>query len=73
MKVPMTAAEGETVYNTFAQMKKFPLAQGIYRSVVMPLIQKMLSGQDAASKAAIAAERIRQQDQAAKGDYQIDD
>jgi hypothetical protein len=73
MKVPMSAAEGETVYNTFEQMKKFPLAQGIYRSVVMPLIQKMLSAEDAASKASIAAERLQQNDQAAQGDYQVDE
>ena len=42
MEVPMTEAEGEAVYETFQQMKKFPVAAGIYRSVVMPMIQKTL-------------------------------
>ena len=42
MEVPMTQAEGEAVYETFQQMKKFPVAAGIYRSVVMPMIQKTL-------------------------------
>ena len=38
----MTQAEGEAIYETFQQMKKFPVAAGIYRSVVMPMIQKTL-------------------------------
>ena len=42
MEVPMTQAEGEAIYETFQQMKKFPVAAGIYRSVVMPMIQKTL-------------------------------
>lgn len=70
MTVPMAAADGETVYNTFQQMNKFPLAKGIYRSVVMPLIQKMLNAEDTASKAAVAAERLRRQDESGRSaDY----
>ena len=42
MEVPMTEAEGEGMYQTFQQMKKFPVAAGIYRKVVMPMIQKTL-------------------------------
>ena len=42
LKVPMTAAEGEPVYSTFEKMKKYPFAAGIYRQIVMPMIQKML-------------------------------
>lgn len=42
LKVPMTAAEGESVYGTFEKMKKYPFAAGIYRQIVMPMIQKML-------------------------------
>ena len=58
MKVEMSASEGETVYNTFQQMKKFPMAEGIYRSVVMPLMQKMVEAEQVAKEAAIEAERI---------------
>ena len=42
MEVPITEAEGEAMYQTFQQMKRFPAAAGIYRSVVMPMIQKTL-------------------------------
>ena len=59
--VPMTAAEGETVYNTFQQMKKFPMAEGIYRSVVIPLLQKMIQAEELANKAATEAERLKRQ------------
>ena len=55
--VPMSAADGQTTYETFQQMKKFPMAEGIYRSIVMPLIQKTLSASDAAKEAALKAER----------------
>ncbi|TWU06253.1 hypothetical protein [Stieleria varia] len=46
MTVPMTASEGQTLYETFETMKRFPMARGIYRSVVMPMIQKMLQTPD---------------------------
>lgn len=62
-KVLMTQAEGETIYKTFEQMQKFPLAEGIYRGVVMPLIQKMLKAEEMAQQAAAEAERMRQDDQ----------
>ena len=45
----MSNEEGETVYQTFQTMKRFPMAQGLYRSVVMPLMQKMLDSKDAAT------------------------
>ena len=59
MTVPMSAAEGETVYNTFQQMKKYPFAEGIYRGVVMPLIQKMLEAEEIAQKALRRSQRIQ--------------
>ena len=62
--VPMASAEGETVYQAFEQMKKFPLAQGIYRSVVMPMVQKMMAAQDAAQKAVVEAQRMQKLEQA---------
>ena len=42
MRVPMTAAEGASLYDTFEMMKHYPMAKGVYQSVVMPMIQKML-------------------------------
>jgi hypothetical protein len=52
MTVPMSAAEGETAYNTFEQLKQFPIAEGIYRSVVMPMIQRMIEAGDAGAETA---------------------
>lgn len=57
--VPMTPAEGESAYAAFEQMKKFPLAAGIYRQVVMPLIQKSIEASELAAKAALEAQRVR--------------
>lgn len=62
--VPMTSAEGETVFQAFEQMKKFPLAEGIYRSVVMPMIQKTMVAQDVAQKAVLEAQRMQEMEQA---------
>ena len=45
LEVPMTEVEGDAIYETFQQMKKFPVAAGIYRSVVMPMMQKILDAQ----------------------------
>jgi hypothetical protein len=59
MTVPMNGVEGETVYKTFEQMKKYPLAAGIYRGVVMPLIQKMIEAEQLAKQASVEAERLR--------------
>ena len=50
MEVPMTEAEGDAVYETFQQMKKFPVAAGIYRSVVMPMMQKILDAKSSSKK-----------------------
>ena len=61
LKVPVSAAEGEAMYETFQQMKKFPMAAGIYRSVVMPMMQKMIEASELAGElsdqAAAEAER----------------
>lgn len=42
MRVPMTTEEGQSLYETFGRLKSFPMAKGIYQSVVMPMIQKLL-------------------------------
>lgn len=41
----MGADEGERLHRTFETMKQFPMAKGIYQSVVMPMIQKMLEAE----------------------------
>ncbi|MGB7346869.1 MAG: hypothetical protein WBD20_21785, partial [Pirellulaceae bacterium] len=37
-QVELSAAEGETMHEVFTKMKKYPMAAGIYRSVVMPML-----------------------------------
>jgi hypothetical protein len=45
LTVPIPPAEGERLYQTFELMKRYPAASGIYRGVVMPMIQKMLAAE----------------------------
>ncbi|MEL6106071.1 MAG: hypothetical protein AAFU85_08545 [Planctomycetota bacterium] len=45
MTVPLTEAEGESLYETFQMMKRYPMAEGIYRSVVMPMMQQIMEAQ----------------------------
>ena len=59
LTVPMTASEGESLFNTFQTMKQFPVAKGIYRSVVMPMMQKMMEAEEFAEKADKAAREIQ--------------
>lgn len=50
MTVPMEAGEGETMFSTFEQMKKYPLAEAIYRGVVMPMLQSLIESEKAAQQ-----------------------
>lgn len=61
--VPLSAAEGETAYQTFQQLKDFPMAEGIYRSVVMPMMQQMMEAGEAVGEAARVAEEMQRDDQ----------
>lgn len=58
MTVEMDPIDGETTYKTFEQLKQFPMAQGIYQSVVMPLMQKMLEAEQVADHIAEEAKKI---------------
>ena len=40
--VPMGQTDGEIAFNTFEKMKEFPLVQGLYRQIVMPMLQKIV-------------------------------
>ncbi|WP_372896069.1 hypothetical protein [Stieleria sp.] len=42
MRVPTDAAGGQQLYDTFELMKRYPMARGVYQSIVMPMLQKML-------------------------------
>jgi hypothetical protein len=42
MRVPLGSQEGEKLHDTFELMNRFPMARGVYQSVVMPMLQKML-------------------------------
>ncbi len=69
-KVPLTEAEGEPVFEAFQQMKRFPMAAGIYRQVVMPLIQKTIEASEVAEQAAAEAERMQREGTAAQADQE---
>lgn len=58
-EVPMPGAEGETAYRTFEQLKQYPIADGIYRQLVMPMIQKMIQAGEVAEQAAKEAQRMQ--------------
>ena len=60
--VELPSTEGEATYNTFQQLKKFPLAEGIYRKIVMPMLQNTLSAAAAAEEQARKVERQKYQD-----------
>ncbi|MGI9473907.1 MAG: hypothetical protein ACR2NZ_20355 [Rubripirellula sp.] len=62
--VPMDAADGETAYNAFQQMKRYPMAAGIYRQIVMPMMQRMIEASDAAERAAESARELQRQESA---------
>lgn len=66
--VPLSSADGESVYQTFQTMKQFPMADGIYRSVVMPLMQKMIEAERLAHKAEQAARQIEADNRAASSE-----
>ena len=57
--VAMPPGEGETSYNTFQQLKNYPMAEGIYRQLVMPMLQKMIGAMDAAEQEALKPQRTR--------------
>ncbi len=60
--VELPSTEGEATYNTFQQLKKFPLADGIYRKIVMPMLQNTLSAAAAAAEQARKVEQQKYQD-----------
>jgi len=40
--VPLTESEGRSAYETFEKLKQYPMADSLYRQLVMPMIQQML-------------------------------
>ncbi len=59
-QVDLSPEEGQQLHQTFETMQQFPLAQGIYRSVVMPMMQKLIEAEKAAQQAHEVAEEINQ-------------
>ncbi|OYP36002.1 hypothetical protein [Rhodopirellula sp. MGV] len=41
-EVPVSVQEGEKLYETFELIRKYPMMEGVYRSVVMPMLQKLV-------------------------------
>lgn len=64
-EVPLPETEGETAFQTFEQLKQYPIADGIYRQVVMPMIQKMIQASELAEQAATAAQQAQRESSAA--------
>ena len=62
LTVPMGKVDGESAYQTFQTMKQYPMAQQIYRGVVMPMLQKMMEAEELADQATKAAEQIKAQE-----------
>jgi hypothetical protein len=58
--VPLTAAEGEIAYETFEKLKRYPMADGIYRQLVMPIIQEMIEASELAEKAAQVSRELQE-------------
>ena len=46
--IVLPKTEGEVTYKTFQQLKRFPMADGIYRQLVMPMLQNMLDAKELA-------------------------
>ncbi|MCH5372483.1 MAG: hypothetical protein JJ992_00780 [Planctomycetes bacterium] len=67
-EVSLTAAEGETAYHTFEQLKRYPMAEGIYRQLVMPMIQKMIQAGELTQKAALEAEHLQRESRESSAD-----
>jgi len=42
-QIPISESEGKTAYDAFQKMKNYPAVEGLYRQIVMPLIQKMMN------------------------------
>lgn len=42
-QIPMSESDGKVAYDAFQKMKNYPAVEGLYRQIVMPLIQKMMS------------------------------
>ena len=40
--VPLSEAEGQTAFESFEKLKQYPIADSIYRQLVMPMIQQVL-------------------------------
>jgi len=46
METELDEIEGEEQYRTFQRLKKFPLAEKVYREIAMPLLDKILQEQE---------------------------
>lgn len=58
-EVPMSSVEGEAAYRTFEQLKRYPMADGIYRQLVMPMLQRMIQAGDLIDKAQRESQRLQ--------------
>jgi len=71
--IELPSVEGEVTYNTFQQLKQFPLADGIYRQLVMPMLQSMLAAMDTAEAQSRELRRRQVQEDSALHDSEGQD
>jgi hypothetical protein len=60
-QVPLTESEGESAYKTMQTLKRYPIADGIYRQLVMPMIQSMIEASEKTQQAARQGEATQSQ------------
>ncbi len=56
LKVEMTPEEGEKAYQALATIKRFPLAEKVYRQIAMPLLDKSLAVKNEGNTASPASD-----------------
>lgn len=71
-EVNLPTSEGEVSYSTFQQLKNFPNAEGIYRQVVMPMLQNMLNAIDVADAQARELRKKKNNEESGKKGAETD-
>jgi hypothetical protein len=67
MDIPLGKEDGASLYQTFQTLKKFPLAQKVYRDIAMPLLDKMA----AADKELEKTKKLLEEKQAQEKEKQV--
>ena len=71
--VEMNAQEGETAYRTLESLKRFPLAERVYRQIAMPLIDRAAAASKNSNSSAGNTTQAKKEDDRDPFDGQLDD